>query len=83
MIRFPLLLLASWSLPAPLQAAVEQLEQIGVELSRLHTVLEAQRGEGAGGGPTLSPEAARNRLEASFAAEAEIVFTTASSSGRR
>ncbi|CAI5994467.1 unnamed protein product, partial [Closterium sp. NIES-64] len=57
-------------------AAVEEREQVGVEVGRLLIVLGARRGE-------VAVEAARAQLEASFAEEAEVVFTTASSSGRR
>ncbi|GJP68522.1 hypothetical protein CLOP_g25215 [Closterium sp. NIES-67] len=57
-------------------AAVEEREQVGVEVGRLLIALGARRGE-------VPFEAARAQLEASFAEEAEVVFTTASSSGRR
>ncbi|CAI5484751.1 unnamed protein product, partial [Closterium sp. Yama58-4] len=57
-------------------AAVEEREQVGVEVGRLLIVLGARRGD-------VAVEAARAQLEASFAEEAEVVFTTASSSGRR
>ncbi|CAI7817898.1 unnamed protein product, partial [Closterium sp. NIES-53] len=59
-----------------LAAAVEEREQVGVEVGRLLIVLGARRGE-------VTVDAARAQLEASFAEEAEVVFTTASSSGRR
>ncbi|CAI5466141.1 unnamed protein product [Closterium sp. Yama58-4] len=55
---------------------VEEREQVGVEVGRLLIVLGARRGD-------VTLEAARAQLEASFAEEAEVVFTTASSSGRR
>ncbi|XP_012841037.1 PREDICTED: probable helicase MAGATAMA 3 [Erythranthe guttata] len=61
-----------------LAAAVENRDKTLVEMSRLF-ILE---GRFRGGG-TFNLEEARADLEASFANEAEIVFTTVSSSGRK
>ncbi|KAH7283286.1 hypothetical protein KP509_35G070300 [Ceratopteris richardii] len=61
-----------------LAAIVEERDKVLVEMSRLFIVEGRFRG-----GFGSSPEEARAKLEASFANEAEIVFTTVSSSGRR
>lgn len=63
-----------------LAAIVEERDKVLVEMSRLFIVEGRFRG---GGGSGYSLEDARAKLEASFANEAEIVFTTVSSSGRR
>ncbi|XP_042514271.1 probable helicase senataxin [Macadamia integrifolia] len=61
-----------------LAAAVEARDKNLVELSRL-LILEARFRAGS----SFNLEEARGHLEASFANEAEIVFTTVSSSGRK
>eukprot|EP00250_Pteridium_aquilinum_P020444 c24814_g2_i2 orf=471-4703(+) len=61
-----------------LAAVVEERDKVLVEMSRLFIVEGHFRG-----GFGYSLEDARAKLEASFANEAEIVFTTVSSSGRR
>lgn len=61
-----------------LAAAVENRDKILVEMSRL-ALLESRFRPGSG----FNLEEARASLEASFANEAEIVFTTVSSSGRK
>ncbi|XP_078436793.1 uncharacterized protein LOC144707525 [Wolffia australiana] len=61
-----------------LAAAVEARDKVLVELSRL-LIVEARFRPG----PGFNLDEARARLEASFASEAEIVFTTVSSSGRK
>ncbi|XP_021605934.1 helicase sen1 isoform X2 [Manihot esculenta] len=61
-----------------LAAAVENRDKVLVEISRL-LILEAR----FRGGSNFNLEEARASLEASFANEAEIVFTTVSSSGRK
>lgn len=60
-----------------LAAIVEEKDKVQVEMSRLFIV------EGRFRGGQYLLEDARAKLEASFANEAEIVFTTVSSSGRR
>jgi senataxin len=57
-------------------AVVEERDKVMVEMSRLY-IVESRFRTG------FSLEDARTKLEASFANEAEIVFTTISSSGRR
>ncbi|CAM6105716.1 unnamed protein product [Calypogeia fissa] len=61
-----------------LAALVEERDKILVEMSRLFIVEGRYRA-----GSQYSHDDARQKLEASFANEAEIVFTTVSSSGRR
>ncbi|CAA2994480.1 Hypothetical predicted protein [Olea europaea subsp. europaea] len=61
-----------------LAAVVENRDKILVEMSRL-LILESR----FRGGSNFNLEEARASLEASFANEAEIVFTTVSSSGRK
>lgn len=61
-----------------LAAVVEGRDKILVEMSRL-LILEAKFRPGN----NFNPDEARSNLEASFANEAEIVFTTVSSSGRK
>lgn len=61
-----------------LAAVVENRDKILVEMSRL-LILESR----FRGGNNFNMEEARASLEASFANEAEIVFTTVSSSGRK
>ncbi|XP_061363998.1 uncharacterized ATP-dependent helicase C29A10.10c-like isoform X2 [Gastrolobium bilobum] len=61
-----------------LAAVVEGRDKILVEMSRL-ALLESRFRPGSG----FNLEEARANLEASFANEAEIVFTTVSSSGRK
>ncbi|KAJ7518585.1 hypothetical protein O6H91_21G075400 [Diphasiastrum complanatum] len=61
-----------------LAALVEERDKLLVEMSRLYMVESVSK---PGGG--ISQAEARGKLEASFASEAEIVFTTVSSSGRR
>ncbi|KQJ96146.1 uncharacterized ATP-dependent helicase C29A10.10c [Brachypodium distachyon] len=61
-----------------LAASVESRDKVLVEMSRL-LILESR----FRGGSNFNLEDARSSLEASFANEAEIVFTTVSSSGRR
>ncbi|KAG8377370.1 hypothetical protein BUALT_Bualt08G0026000 [Buddleja alternifolia] len=61
-----------------LAAVVENRDKILVEMSRL-CILEGR----FRGGVNFNMEEARANLEASFANEAEIVFTTVSSSGRK
>ncbi|KAL2610776.1 hypothetical protein R1flu_022468 [Riccia fluitans] len=61
-----------------LAALVEERDKILVEMSRL-LIVEGRFRLGSG----FSYDDARQKLEASFANEAEIVFTTVSSSGRR
>ncbi|KAL3681980.1 hypothetical protein R1sor_000002 [Riccia sorocarpa] len=61
-----------------LAALVEERDKILVEMSRL-LIVEGRFRLGTG----FSHDEARQKLEASFANEAEIVFTTVSSSGRR
>ncbi|XP_077249953.1 uncharacterized protein LOC143889575 isoform X2 [Tasmannia lanceolata] len=61
-----------------LAAAVEGRDKVLVEMSRL-LILEGRFRAGS----NFNLEEARSNLEASFANEAEIVFTTVSSSGRR
>ncbi|KAK6257400.1 hypothetical protein QUC31_000859 [Theobroma cacao] len=61
-----------------LAAAVENRDKVLVEMSRL-LILEARFRVGS----NFNLEEARANLEASFANEAEIVFTTVSSSGRK
>uniref|UniRef100_A0A2P2MLA3 Uncharacterized protein n=1 Tax=Rhizophora mucronata TaxID=61149 RepID=A0A2P2MLA3_RHIMU len=61
-----------------LAAAVESRDKVLVEISRL-LILEARFRSGS----NFNLEEARSSLEASFANEAEIVFTTVSSSGRK
>lgn len=61
-----------------LAAAVEGRDKVLVELSRLF-ILESRFRPGS----SFNLEDARASLEASFANEAEIVFTTVSSSGRK
>ncbi|KAI9094788.1 hypothetical protein K1719_026594 [Acacia pycnantha] len=61
-----------------LAAAVESRDKVLVEMSRL-LILESRFRAGSG----FNLEEARANLEASFANEAEIVFTTVSSSGRK
>eukprot|EP00271_Cylindrocystis_brebissonii_P021924 TRINITY_DN8169_c0_g1_i4.p1 TRINITY_DN8169_c0_g1~~TRINITY_DN8169_c0_g1_i4.p1 ORF type:complete len:1053 (-),score=232.79 TRINITY_DN8169_c0_g1_i4:155-3313(-) len=59
-----------------LAALVEELDKVVVESQRLWT-------SSCASGGSMPLEHARNELEASYAAEAEVVFTTLSSSGRR
>lgn len=66
------------SLLQNLAAAVENRDKVLVEISRL-LILEARFRAGS----NFNMEEARASLEASFANEAEIVFTTVSSSGRK
>ncbi|XP_016461304.2 putative helicase MAGATAMA 3 [Nicotiana tabacum] len=66
------------SLLQNLAAVVENRDKILVEMSRL-LILESR----FRGGNNFNMEEARASLEASFANEAEIVFTTVSSSGRK
>ncbi|KAJ9560507.1 hypothetical protein OSB04_005667 [Centaurea solstitialis] len=66
------------SLLQNLAAVVENRDKVLVEMSRLF-ILE---GRFRGGG-SFNLEEARASLEASFANEAEVVFTTVSSSGRK
>ncbi|KAI3949324.1 hypothetical protein MKW98_023261 [Papaver atlanticum] len=61
-----------------LAAVVEGRDKVLVEMSRLHIVEGKFRP-----GSNYNLEEARAKLEASFANEAEIVFTTVSSSGRK
>lgn len=61
-----------------LAAIVEERDKVLVEMSRLF-IVESRFRSGFG----FALEDARSKLEASFANEAEIVFTTVSSSGRR
>ncbi|KAJ4701299.1 p-loop containing nucleoside triphosphate hydrolase superfamily protein [Melia azedarach] len=61
-----------------LAAAVENRDKVLVEMSRFH-ILEGRFRAGT----NFNLEEARANLEASFANEAEIVFTTVSSSGRK
>ncbi|XP_057823525.2 uncharacterized protein LOC131035819 isoform X2 [Cryptomeria japonica] len=61
-----------------LAAVVEERDKVLVELSRLF-ILESRFRPGG----EFNMEEARSNLEASFANEAEIVFTTVSSSGRK
>ncbi|MQM02775.1 hypothetical protein Taro_035545, partial [Colocasia esculenta] len=61
-----------------LAAAVESRDKVLVEISRLLIVEGKFRA-----GSNFNLEEARSNLEASFANEAEIVFTTISSSGRK
>eukprot|EP00268_Persea_americana_P030803 TRINITY_DN2984_c0_g2_i6.p1 TRINITY_DN2984_c0_g2~~TRINITY_DN2984_c0_g2_i6.p1 ORF type:complete len:724 (-),score=166.55 TRINITY_DN2984_c0_g2_i6:1126-3297(-) len=61
-----------------LAAVVEGRDKVLVEMSRL-LILEARFRAGS----NFNLEEARSNLEASFANEAEIVFTTVSSSGRK
>ncbi|XP_058096737.1 uncharacterized ATP-dependent helicase C29A10.10c-like [Magnolia sinica] len=61
-----------------LAAAVEGRDKVLVEISRL-CILEGRFRSGS----SFNLEEARSNLEASFANEAEIVFTTVSSSGRK
>uniref|UniRef100_A0A1D1YSP9 Helicase SEN1 n=2 Tax=Anthurium amnicola TaxID=1678845 RepID=A0A1D1YSP9_9ARAE len=61
-----------------LAAAVESRDKVLVEMSRLLIVEGKFRA-----GNNFNLEEARSKLEASFANEAEIVFTTVSSSGRK
>uniref|UniRef100_A0A452Y831 Uncharacterized protein n=1 Tax=Aegilops tauschii subsp. strangulata TaxID=200361 RepID=A0A452Y831_AEGTS len=61
-----------------LAASVESRDKVLVEMSRL-LILESRFRVGS----NFNLEDARSSLEASFANEAEIVFTTVSSSGRR
>ncbi|XVE95339.1 hypothetical protein REPUB_Repub02eG0088500 [Reevesia pubescens] len=61
-----------------LAAVVENRDKVLVEMSRL-LILEARFRAGS----NFNLEEARANLEASFANEAEIVFTTVSSSGRK
>lgn len=61
-----------------LAEVVEQRDKVLVEMSRL-LILEGR----FRGGSSFNMEEARASLEASFANEAEIVFTTVSSSGRK
>eukprot|EP01018_Ginkgo_biloba_P000122 Gb_34450 [translate_table: standard] len=61
-----------------LAAVVEERDKVLVEMSRL-VILEGRFRPGSG----FNLEEARSSLEASFANEAEIVFTTVSSSGRK
>jgi len=61
-----------------LAASVESRDKVLVEMSRL-LILESRFGLGS----NFNMEDARASLEASFANEAEIVFTTVSSSGRK
>lgn len=61
-----------------LAAAVENRDKVLVEMSRFH-ILEGRFRPGS----NFNLEEARASLEASFANEAEIVFTTVSSSGRK
>ncbi|GLU16216.1 hypothetical protein SLE2022_326610 [Rubroshorea leprosula] len=61
-----------------LAAVVESRDKVLVEMSRL-LILEAKFRPGS----NFNLEEARANLEASFANEAEIVFTTVSSSGRK
>ncbi|XP_074590688.1 uncharacterized protein LOC141846548 [Curcuma longa] len=61
-----------------LAAALESRDKVLVEISRL-VILESKFRSGT----TFNMEDARANLEASFANEAEIVFTTVSSSGRK
>ncbi|KAK7294428.1 hypothetical protein RJT34_17317 [Clitoria ternatea] len=61
-----------------LAAVVENRDKVLVEMSRL-ALLESRFRPGSG----FNLEEARASLEASFANEAEIVFTTVSSSGRK
>ncbi|XP_028801319.1 helicase sen1 [Neltuma alba] len=61
-----------------LAAAVESRDKVLVEMSRL-LILESRFRPGS----SFNLEEARANLEASFANEAEIVFTTVSSSGRK
>ncbi|XP_037459597.1 uncharacterized ATP-dependent helicase C29A10.10c-like [Triticum dicoccoides] len=61
-----------------LAASVESRDKVLVEMSRL-LILESRFRVGS----NFNLEDARSNLEASFANEAEIVFTTVSSSGRR
>ncbi|XP_006829844.3 uncharacterized protein LOC18425215 [Amborella trichopoda] len=66
------------SLLQNLAAVVEGRDKVLVEMSRL-VILESQFRAGGG----FNTDEARASLEASFANEAEIVFTTLSSSGRK
>lgn len=66
------------SLLQNLAAVVESRDKVLVEMSRL-LILEAKFRPGS----SFNLEEARANLEASFANEAEIVFTTVSSSGRK
>ncbi|CAA6658041.1 unnamed protein product [Spirodela intermedia] len=61
-----------------LAAAVESRDKVLVEMSRLLIVEGKFRSAGG-----FNLDEARSKLEASFANEAEIVFTTVSSSGRK
>lgn len=61
-----------------LAAVVEERDKVLVEMSRLFIIDGRFRP-----GSNFRPEDARRKLEASFANEAEIVFTTVSSSGRK
>ncbi|XP_054820460.1 uncharacterized protein LOC129319420 [Prosopis cineraria] len=61
-----------------LAAAIESRDKVLVEMSRL-LILESRFRPGS----SFNLEEARANLEASFANEAEIVFTTVSSSGRK
>ncbi|XP_010541131.1 PREDICTED: uncharacterized ATP-dependent helicase C29A10.10c [Tarenaya hassleriana] len=61
-----------------LAAVVESKDKVLVEMSRLLIVEEKFRA-----GNNFNLEEARANLEASFANEAEVVFTTVSSSGRK
>ncbi|XP_031273034.1 probable helicase MAGATAMA 3 [Pistacia vera] len=61
-----------------LAAVVEGRDKVLVEMSRFH-ILESKFRPGS----NFNLEDARSSLEASFANEAEIVFTTVSSSGRK
>ncbi|XP_042463228.1 uncharacterized ATP-dependent helicase C29A10.10c-like [Zingiber officinale] len=61
-----------------LAAALESRDKVLVEMSRF-AILESKFHSGT----TFNMEDARANLEASFANEAEIVFTTVSSSGRK
>ncbi|ERN18675.1 hypothetical protein AMTR_s00065p00199360 [Amborella trichopoda] len=66
------------SLLQNLAAVVEGRSKVLVEMSRL-VILESQYRAGGG----FNIDEARSSLEASFANDAEIVFTTVSSSGRK
>ncbi|KAL5703926.1 hypothetical protein ACHQM5_022418 [Ranunculus cassubicifolius] len=61
-----------------LASSVEQRDKVLVEMSRLYIVEGKFRP-----GSNFNLEDARSNLEASFANEAEILFTTVSSSGRK
>ncbi|CAK9218121.1 unnamed protein product [Sphagnum troendelagicum] len=61
-----------------LAAVVEERDKVLVEMSRLFIIEVKFRA-----GSNFRIEEARRKLEASFANEAEIVFTTVSSSGRK